>query len=119
MRNRGQQTERDILKEIGAKRQPGSGAILGFPNDGVKGRYLIEVKSTQQASLGLKRKWLEDLDENAVVRSKVPTLIIVFHKVNSIGGFSTPRMINDAEILEWVAIPRRDFERLTKDWKKS
>ena len=105
-RNLGQRTERRVLKKIGAKRQPASGAIPGFPNDGVKNRYLIEVKSTQRKSLGIKGIWLWELDENAISRGKVPAFIIVF---------------NHGEVLQtrWVAIPMRDFERLTKSWTKS
>ena len=118
MRNRGQQTERDILKKIGARRQPGSGAISGFPNDGVKGRYLIEVKSTQCESLSLKRKWLEDLEENAMVRGKIPALVIVFNRPEHKGSTGYASWTVDAQISEWVAIPRRDFDRLTKGWKR-
>ncbi|MDP2647728.1 MAG: hypothetical protein Q8P35_00575 [Candidatus Yanofskybacteria bacterium] len=106
-RNRGQQTERDILKKIGARRQPASGAIAGFPNDGILGKFLIEVKSTQRGSLGLKREWVETLEENAISRGKVPALIIIFNT----------QMPCSCD--EWVAIPRRDFEKLTKGWKKS
>ena len=117
--NLGQKTERGILKKIGARRQPGSGAIPGFPNDGVKDRYLIEIKSTQRASLGIKRKWLEDLEENAMLIGKVPALIVVFNEIWHVGANSfkmTPRTLR---CQEWVAIPRRDFEKLTKDWKRS
>ena len=105
-RNLGQKTERRILKKIGAKKQPMSGAISGFPNDGVKGRYLLEIKSTERKSLGIKSIWLWELDENAVSRNKIPALIMVF---------------NHGETLQtqWVAIPMRDFERLTKNWAKS
>src|SRR3990167_8215642 len=112
-RSLGQKTERVILKKIGARRQPASGAIVGFPNDGIKNRYLIEVKSTQHESLSLKRKWLEDLEENAITRGKVPALVIVFNSEVSGPSFYRYRPSG-----EWVAIPRRDFELLTKGWKK-
>ena len=115
VRNLGQKTERRILKKIGARRQPASGAIPGFPNDGVKNRYLIEVKSTQRVSLGLKRKWLEDLEENAISRSKIPALMIVFNAPDSL----TRDSVSIESLCEWVAVPRRDFERITKEWKKS
>ena len=118
MRNRGQQTERDILKKIGARRQPGSGAISGFPNDGVKGRYLIEVKSTQCESLSLKRKWLEDLEENAITRGKTPALIVIFNWPTHIQGSHIKLIPCPSRSSEWVAIPRRDFDRLTKGWKR-
>ena len=111
MRNLGQKTERRILKKIGARKQPASGAIPGFPNDGVRDRYLIEVKSTQRTSLGLRRRWLEELEENAISRSKVPALMIVFNMPDPTQDFALYQ--------EWVAIPCRDFERLTKGWRKS
>lgn len=119
MRNLGQKTERQILKKIGARRQPGSGAIPGLPNDGVKNRYLIEVKSTVKASLGLKKKWLEDLEENALRHGKIPALIIVFNKIPNVGGSAAMRAMGDrAERQEWVAIPRWRFECLTKGWRR-
>ena len=117
-RNRGQQTERDILKKIGARRQPASGALPGFPNDGVLGKFLIEVKSTQRGSLGIKREWMEALEENAMVRGKIPALVIVFNRPEHKGSTGYANWIVDAQISEWVAVPRRDFEKLTKGWKK-
>jgi len=113
-RNLGQQTERRILKKIGARRQPASGAIAGFPNDGVLNKYLIEVKSTQRRSLGIKRKWLEDLEENAMMHGKVPALVIVFNC-----EIYRPSFCGYEPSDEWVAIPRHDFEQLTKKWKRS
>lgn len=106
MRNRGQQTERDILKKIGARRQPASGAIPGFPNDGVKNNYLLEVKSTVRGEIPIKRKWLEDLAENAILRGKTPAMIVVF----------TGPMTQSMET--WILIPKNNFESLTKDWKR-
>lgn len=113
MHNRGQQTERNILKKIGARRQPGSGAISGFPNDGTKGRWLIEVKSTEKNSLSVKRRWTEDLEENALTRGKVPALILVFNR----RGVSSHYDFRPLQ--EWVAVPRWKFEQLTARWKRS
>ena len=112
-RNPGQETERRILKKIGARRQPSSGAIPGFPNDGVKNRFLIEVKSTEKNSLGIKRKWVEDLEENALTRGKIPALVLVFNK----RGVAPYHDFRQAQ--EWVAIPRWKFEQLTRHWKRS
>ena len=111
MRNLGQQTERRILKELDARRQPRSGGIPGFPNDGIKGRYLIEVKSTQVGSLNIKREMVMSLEDNALGRDKIPALILVFNRKGEQDSLFTYR--------EFVAIPREDFERLTKNWKKS
>lgn len=120
MRNLGQKTERRVLKKIGARRQPRSGGIPGFPNDGVKGRYLIEIKSTVQGSIGVKRKVVDDLEENAMTRDKIPALVLVFDFPEP--GFYFSRAHGWMRVVKtssWVAIPREDFQRLTKDWKKS
>lgn len=111
MRNLGQRTERRVLKNIGARRQPRSGGIPGFPNDGIKGRYLIEVKSTETDSLRVKREVVMSLEDNALGRDKIPALILVFNRKGERDSLFTYR--------EFVAIPREDFERLTKGWKKS
>ena len=108
MRNLGQKTERRILKKIGARRQPRSGGIPGFPNDGIKAGYLIEVKSTETETLRIKKQMILDLEDSAIAIGKVPALILVF---NLAGTGITYR--------EFVAIPRFEFEMLTKDWRKS
>ncbi len=100
-RNEGKKTEKRALRKIGAQQQPASGALPGIPNDGVKGRYLIEVKSTVRGSISLKREWLEDLDENALLRNKTGAFLFVFER----GEW-------------WVAIPLSKFESLTNEWKK-
>ena len=105
--NRGFEIERRILKHIGAKRHLRSGAIPGFPNDGVKNAYLLEVKSTVRGEIPVKRKWLEELAENAILRGKTPAMVMVF----------TDSLAQSMET--WVLIPKNDFERLTKNWIRS
>ncbi len=106
--NSGRKVEKQILKKIKARPQPNSGAFPGMPNDGIKGRFLIEVKSTIKKSIRINAKWLNDLEENAINRSKTPALILVL---------GNKEMALETEIFEWVAIPLRDFQRLSKDWK--
>jgi len=105
--NAGRKVEKNILRKIKAHPQPNSGAIPGMPNDGVKGRFLIEVKSTEKNSISVKYKSVLELGENALMRGKTPALLLAFH-VNVLTG----------PIEEWVAVPLRDFERLTKNWTK-
>ena len=100
MRSKGQYAERRVLKQIKARPQPNSGAIPGMPNDGVKGKYLIEVKSTVKKSISLKRAWLAELEENALMHGKTPALIVLFE-----GG------------QWWVVVPLHDFEKLNPEWK--
>ncbi len=107
-RNEGRHVEKQVLKRIKARPQPNSGALPGMPNDGVKGKYLIEVKSTVKKSLGVKWEWLKDLEENAILRSKVAAMVIVF---NQDGGGTIG--LNKC----WVAVPLRDFEKLSLDWR--
>ena len=109
MRSRGQKAEKAVLKKIKARPQPASGSLPGMPNDGTKGKYLIEVKSTVKKSISIKREWLESLDENALLRGKTGALILVWDEKSE--GIPIPYDL-------WVAIPLGAFERLTNDWKK-
>ena len=102
-RNKGREVEKRVLKKIKARPQPNSGAIPGMPNDGIKGRYLIEVKSTVRGSIGVKKKWLLDLFDASALRNKTPAMILVFV---------------DERVEEWVLIPQWDFEKLTNNWRK-
>lgn len=95
-RSAGQKFERKFLKKVKARPQPNSGAIPGFPNDGRKGDWLIECKSTIHASLGIKGKWLDDLKDAATLRGLRPVLAFVL-------GDSPD---------EWMVITKRDFEAL-------
>ena len=117
--NLGQRTERRILKKIGARRQPASGAIPGFPNDGIKNCYLIEIKSTEKQSLSVKREWMEVLEENAILIGKVPVLVLVFNGYLNRTQIGEKLKLESAILQEWVAIPRRDFEALTSYWNRS
>ena len=117
MRNQGRKAEKLVLKKIKAHPQPNSGSIPGMPNDGVKGKYLIEVKSTTKGSMSIKRSWLEDVNDNALMRGKTAALILIF------GDDGTPLVVGHAQSrffqpsAEWVAMPLIDFERITKGWK--
>jgi hypothetical protein len=106
--NPGIKAERRVLKKIGAKRQPNSGATPGMPNDGVKGKYLIEVKSTATKRIGIYWKDLDALEENAMMRSKIPALVMVMNAGENIWPYVTK---------EYVAIPLHEFEKLTLGWR--
>jgi len=108
-RNRGREIEKKILKKIKARPQPNSGAIPGMPNDGIKGKYLIEVKSTVRESIGIKKAWVYELERDAIMRGKIGALLLAF--VTTEG--------KTVELNPWVAVPLIDFEKLTKDWTKT
>ncbi len=99
-KNRGKEIEKEFLRRIAAMRQPNSGAIPGFPNDGRKGKYLIEVKSSSRSSIGIKKKWLDVLYENAILSRRKAALVILFTNQ------------------EWVAMPLVDFEHLSSGWSR-
>ena len=101
MRSSGQKAERAFLKKNQAHRQPRSGGIPGFPNDGRKGKWLIEIKSTVHRSLGIKDVWLRDLEESALTRSLHPVLIVVWDGLK-ITGLER----------EWAMIPKSLFDQL-------
>ena len=80
MRSRGQKSEIAFTKRIGGRRQPRSGGILGFPGDTVKGRWLIEQKSTVKKSIAVKLEYLEKIHEAALRHGKLPALAIIFNR---------------------------------------
>lgn len=98
-KNPGKATERRVLKKIGARPQPNSGSTPGMPNDGVKGKYLIEVKSTVKKSMSIKEDWLMELEENALMHGKNPALVLVFREK------------------PWVVVPLEDFEKMSLGWR--
>lgn len=100
MRSKGQDAERRVLKKIKARPQPNSGAIPGMPHDGIRGRWMIEVKSTEKKSLGVKREWLIELEGNAINHIKHPAMILLFEGCQP-----------------WVLVPLDDFEKLSLGWR--
>ena len=113
-RSAGQEAERRVIKKIGAVPQPASGAFPGMPHDGIKGKYLIEVKSTVKQSIGMKLEWLTDLGNNALMRDKVPALIVVFEELL----YASESKVKTRVMEQWVLVPLSDFEKITDRWKK-
>lgn len=71
-----------------------------MPHDGIRGKYMIEVKFTEKKSLGVKREWMTALEENAINHRKNPAMILIFENCGP-----------------WVAVPLYDFEKLSLGWK--
>ncbi len=61
---------------------------------------MIEVKSTEKKSLGVKREWLIELEENAINHAKHPAMILMFEGCQP-----------------WVLVPLDDFEKLSLGWR--
>jgi hypothetical protein len=74
--------EKRLAKDLGAKRQPQSGAKDTSPADMIKGNYIIESKATNKDSIVLHKEWLDQLKQSPINYGKVPTLIIDFIKTN-------------------------------------
>jgi hypothetical protein len=64
--------------------------------------------------MSIKLQWLEDVDENALMRGKTAALILVFEKLL----YASESKVKTETVEEWVAVPLSAFERITKNWKK-
>ena len=105
MRNSGLKNEARLLKRLGARRQPRSGGIPGFPADGKKGRWLIEIKSPESRSVSVKAEWLAKIEAAALRHDRLPVLILNFTG-------DAPQDGGAAYSRTWLAVPRWLFERL-------
>lgn len=74
----GTKSERRIAKNIGARRNAGSGAIEGLKGDSSLANLLIESKATVNGSLSLKKEWLDKITREALAQNKNPALTISF-----------------------------------------
>ena len=98
----GRKSEARLAKALKGRAQPASGALEGAKGDIVLPEFLLEAKSTQQASMSLKHDWLLKIAHEAQTKRKDPALSISF--VNPDG---TP-----ARNGEWVMIPLHVFKRM-------
>ena len=73
--------EARVAKRSGGRIQPASGATMFRKGDVTAGEFLIEAKSTDADSLGVKRKWLEKISDEARVVGKTPALAVTFASV--------------------------------------
>ena len=99
-RNQGHKVERAFNKRNACQQQPASGAFAAFPEDGIKGCWMLQIKSTIKQSIGLSFAWLDQLYWNAVAHGKKPMLVVIFSDVET-----------RAEP-EWVMIPKSEFDAL-------
>lgn len=89
--------EKILARDLGAKRQPQSGAKDTAPADMIKGNYVIESKATSNDSIVLHKEWLDQLKQSPINFGKIATLIIEFSK-------------NE----RFVILDFNDFERIIK-----
>jgi hypothetical protein len=103
----GGKSEARVAKALGARLQPGSGAMTGAKSDSrikAKVSYRIESKSTIKDTLPLDVGWLTKITHEALSDGSIPALSLSFVKADG-----TPRMPRNAE---WVAIPLWAFQEL-------
>jgi len=71
--------EKQLAKDLGARRTPQSGAQTTSPNDmTIKGGYVLESKATKSKSISLKKEWLEQLKQSPINFGKIPVLVVEF-----------------------------------------
>jgi hypothetical protein len=93
--------EDSIAKDMGGRRQPGSGALPGIKGDvRVEGIYRIEAKHTRQKTYRLDRAELSKI-RGECTGWEVPLFIVDF--VDPQTGGSADR---------WVALPFHHFQRM-------
>jgi len=108
--------ENRVAKRLGGKRVGGSGSSMYSKADvrdvevvydeeyAGSVKFLVECKQTSHASISVKWEWLRKISREATAVQKEPALAIEIQ-----GGAEDPLCDRD-----WVAIPMRVFERLTK-----
>lgn len=106
----GKSYEKHAAKKMGAKLQPASGALATAKGDlklvRKKHRFLIESKSTTDASLAMKLAWLVKISEEAHAKGMEPALLFAYVLPD---GRPVPNAAT-----EWVAIPKQLFMELTE-----
>ena len=105
----GKKAERKTAKRLGGVTRPGSGAVEGAKGDILLATYLLENKSTEKASLSLKRAWLEKISKEARAEGKTPGLSLQF----------VDKMGNPLHYGRWVLIPEDEFKELWGESERS
>ena len=93
--------ENRVAREVGGKRQPGSGSSVYAKGDVDANDFLIECKQTKNKSIRIESKWLAKISREAFAVGKDPALSI------DIKGQEDEFCERD-----WVAIPMSVFKRL-------
>ena len=77
----GNRNEKEIAKEIGAKRTPNSGATPFMKGDMFMGKVMFDIKSTKHNQFILTVDTLAKLEEDAFSNRKIPVLLLNFTNV--------------------------------------
>lgn len=99
----GRRAEKKTAQRLGGRQTAASGALDADKGDFSVQDWLVENKSTQNASLSLKLEWLQKISREAMPNGKVPALAVQFTNADG-----TP-----ARAGSWVMVPEHVFkERL-------
>lgn len=92
----GRASEKKLIKELGGRSRPGSGALVGAKGDIDFNTVLMEAKSTVKDSLSLKLDWLAKITAEARSEGKTAALAVTFTMPDG-----SP--VRDGE---WVMVPK-------------
>ena len=96
---RGRDAEVRAAKRLSATPVPGSGSLPGRKGDLKFSDFLIESKSTTQASISVKRGWMEKIAVEARDENMYPALMVQFTDLRG-------EAIKNGS---WVFVPERVF----------
>ena len=96
----GRKSEKRLTKDLDGRARPASGAMAGAKGDIDLGPFLLEAKSTTQASMSVKFDWLLKIAREARAEGKSAALAISF--VNDEG-----QALLDGE---WVVVSKQKFQ---------
>jgi hypothetical protein len=90
--------EKKLAKELGGRPQPGSGSGAFRKEDVFFPGFLCQEKETAKSFMSVQARWLRQLDEHAMGRSKIPLLNICFTRPDG--------------VREWMGFPENDVEKV-------
>jgi hypothetical protein len=101
----GKKPEKKVIKKLGARAHPNSGALASAKGDASLRNFRLEMKSTVTHVLPLEMAWLVGHAHEALAHGQVPAVVFSF-----VDAQGVPRL---KQYAEWVAIPLVVFEELT------
>lgn len=100
----GRRAEKKTAVRLGARVTPASGALDAFKGDFAVKDWLVENKSTVNASMSVKLDWLQKISREAAPNGKTPALAVQFCNEQ---GEPVPGG-------RWVMVPEDVFEELLR-----
>lgn len=104
----GNRSEKRVAKDLGARLQPASGAMVGAKSDarlkGVSFNFRIENKATVNMTLPIQLDWLVKISKESLQDGSIPVLAFSF-----VTPEGKPRSAMNSD---WVAMPKTYFQEL-------